>query len=765
MDFLKDAPLQTKITWVTMLTTLATLLFAVASISILEVSEFRQSFLRELRSIAGVTGGNSVAALQFLDVSAAQKTLAVLREDPRIIEAALYDDQGDKFATFLADMNTVSLPDKVALREGESQSQGVITVEVPIYHKSQAVGAILLKATAKQVVAQLIEYASITLVISLGSCIAAYLLSQRMRALISDPIIRLSNTAREVSKSGNYSLRVQKESNDETGVLVDKFNEMLSQIEATTIKLQASEHQLRLITDSLPVLISYVDASERFQFTNAPYEKLLMLSALELRGKNMEHAVGKRAYSSFRPHLGKVLRGDSVQFEAKIPFPLVGERYMNAHFIPDIENDLVRGFFAVMVDITERKQAEAEREQLLESERMARSEAERASKLKDEFLTTLSHELRTPLNAIVGWSQLLARGQRSQDQISEGLSVIARNARVQTQLIEDLLDLSRIVSGKLLLDKKPLDMSLVVSAAIDAVALSAQAKEISIESHVDEQALMVSGDFSRLQQVVWNLLVNSVKFTPNGGKIDVYLRSPERDFVEVLVKDSGQGIAAEFLPYVFERFRQGDSSTTRKHGGLGIGLSLVKQLVELHGGSVQVESPGVGLGTTIAVRLPVGIQRGAEDQSKEVTQPETYALEGVKVLVIDDEPDACSLVTQMLEDHKIKVISSGNAKSGFDLFRSQRPNLIITDIGMPEHDGYDFIRWVRSLSADEGGATPVVAVTAFAHEDDRRRALLAGFQFHIAKPVDQSQLLSVVSSLSKIQNSSGASNGADSRVA
>jgi PAS domain S-box-containing protein len=418
------------------------------------------------------------------------------------------------------------------------------------------------------------------------------------------------------------------------------------------------------------------------------------------------------------------------------------------------------------VDITHRKRAEEERQALLEAERRARSEAEHANHLKDEFLATLSHELRTPLTAILGWSHLLRRHARQDDELGEGLSVIERNARVQVQLIEELLDMSRIMAGKLLLDVQRLDLATIVRAAIESVMPAAEAKSIRIQALLDAHVGPVRGDAARLQQVFWNIISNAIKFTPKGGRVQVALERVN-SHVEITVTDTGIGIAPEFLPYVFERFRQGERATNRRHGGLGLGLAIVKSIVEMHGGTVRVKSPGVDRGATFSVELPVMVLHDDRSSPGEREHPrlsgldaglgqtDESLLEGICLLVVDDERDARELLRRVLEDAHARVAVAADAREALELLRRERPHVIVSDIGMPGEDGYAFIRRVRELPASEGGDTPAVALTAFARSEDRRRALIAGFQSHVAKPVEPAELVTVIASLAgRIQRAS-----------
>jgi PAS domain S-box-containing protein len=401
----------------------------------------------------------------------------------------------------------------------------------------------------------------------------------------------------------------------------------------------------------------------------------------------------------------------------------------------------------------ETKRVALERERLVEAERAARNEIARVSRLKDEFLATLSHELRTPLNAILGWARVLVRKKEDGPLRDRGMEAIERNAVAQARLIDDLLDMNRIVSGKVRLDLQPVDLCAVVEMALDAVRPSAESKEIRVQAQLDHQAGTVSGDPNRLQQVIWNLLTNAVKFTPRGGRVDVRLRGVGQQ-LELDVRDSGIGIARDFLPLVFDRFRQADSSITRSQGGLGLGLSIVKQLVELHGGSVAVSSAGPDKGSTFTVVLPLAAHwdRRVDDNPESVRGGlggplAELNLQGLKVLVVDDEPDARELVRQLLTDSHAEVHTAASAAEGLALLQRERPDLLLSDIGMPERDGYQFIRDVRRLSPHEGGRTPAIAVTAFARSDDRTRAMLAGYQVHLSKPIEPYELLATVASL------------------
>jgi signal transduction histidine kinase/CheY-like chemotaxis protein len=390
-------------------------------------------------------------------------------------------------------------------------------------------------------------------------------------------------------------------------------------------------------------------------------------------------------------------------------------------------------------------------------------DAQDANRMKDEFLAVVSHELRTPLNAILGWSQLLHAGELDEPSIAQGMSAIERNARSQARIIDDVLDVSRIIQGKLRLEMRPMVLQAVIADALDAVRPAAEAKRITIETQVDAQAAgnEVRGDAERLRQVAWNLLSNAIKFTPEGGRVDVSLSCPDDGHVELRVADTGKGIDPRFLPHVFERFRQADSSSTRAHGGLGHGLAIVRHLGELHGGTVYAESCGIGTGASFTVRLPLGPHRLESDHAEHeadaharrrhrtvsTTHPE---LVGLRVLLVEDEPDARELFTSVLEMSGAVVTPVASARDAVAAFLEQPPDVLLSDIGMAGEDGYCLIRRVREIETSRvpvGHTTPALAITAFARAEDRRRALAAGFQMHVAKPVSSAQFINAVAAL------------------
>jgi PAS domain S-box-containing protein len=530
---------------------------------------------------------------------------------------------------------------------------------------------------------------------------------------------------------------------------------------------RVSEQRLRGIFDQATAGIVQVDVAGRFldvndrfcQIVGLPAEQLYRLSILDITEPEDVEATAR----SFQHML-----------ETGAPFVLE-KRYRGSNGMPiwaSSSVSLIRdtagnpaGAVAVTIDISARRSAEdrlrevaEERERLLEAERTAREEAERTSRIKDEFLATLSHELRTPLNAILGWSQIMKQRVGDPAEVERGLSVIERNARAQAQIIEDLLDMSRIISGKIRLDVQPVDFVALVQSAVETVKPGTDAKGIELSATVGPlQGVTVTGDANRLHQVLWNLLSNAVKFTPKGGRVRVLLDHDDAH-LEIQVSDSGEGIAPDFLSFVFDRFRQADATSTRRHGGLGLGLAIVKQLVELHGGTIRVHSDGLGTGTTFTVTLPLVTEadepeRESVEQRRKSLPPaaipraHTAELAGLTILVVDDEPDARALVQRLLEDHEARVASAGSVDEAMKLLSGRRFDLVVSDIGMPNEDGYALIRRLRALEPAQGGTTPAIAVTAYARAEDRSKALRAGFQVHLVKPIEPGELISVAASL------------------
>jgi PAS domain S-box-containing protein len=542
------------------------------------------------------------------------------------------------------------------------------------------------------------------------------------------------------------------------------LNERIEQLTRAISARKRAEEEVRQERELLEVTLASIgdavivtDTKGEITFQNSVAEALTGWRVAEAIGKPLEQVfriINEHSGETVESPAAKVLREGKTVGLANHTILISKDK--SQHPIDDSGAPIrdangMRGVVLVFRDVTERKAIEVERESLLLSERAARTEAERAGRMKDEFLATLSHELRTPLNAILGYATLLQMGGHGDDEVQEAVTTIAKNARLQAQLIEDLLDMNRIISGKIRLEVQMVELGAVIDAALETVRHSADAKGLRIRRIIDPFAGPVRGDPNRLQQIVWNLLSNAVKFTPKGGQIQVSLERAN-SHIEITVTDTGQGVTPEFLPHVFDRFRQADSTSTRHYGGLGLGLSIVKQLVELHGGTVRVKSPGVDLGASFVVSIPLAVIH-AEDNKGEApgtAKGERYdcrpELRGIRILVVDDEVDACKLVVSVLTDCHGEVDFATSAKDALVLLQSQKYDVLVSDIGMPEEDGYQFIRKVRALGK-ERGAIPAVALTAFARSEDRRKAALAGFQTHLAKPVEAMELLAIVANL------------------
>jgi PAS domain S-box-containing protein len=489
-------------------------------------------------------------------------------------------------------------------------------------------------------------------------------------------------------------------------------------------------------------------SDQRYVEVNEPWERLTGYSRGEAIGRTSAE-LGLYAEGEDRARFYQALRGHSAardfEFDTRNRQGQLRRVAVSAE-LADIGGEAL--IIGAVNDVTARREIELERAALLQAEREARRAAEHANRAKDEFLATVSHELRTPLNAMLGWSHILARRSGEPALLQEGLAVIERNARAQAQLIADLLDMSRIVSGRLRLEMESVDLQDVVRAAVDTVGPAARAKDIRIEVALEPRLGRVQGDPQRLQQVAWNLLSNAVKFTPPRGRVEVAL-ARDGGHAQLRVRDSGQGIDPALLPHVFDRFRQADSSTTRRHGGLGLGLAIVKQLVELHGGEVQAHSAGPGQGASFVIRLPL-LQAEASAPTAvaaPLRSPRAgrVSLAGVTVLAVDDEADGLSMVRQLLEEHDARVLTASSAREALRVIGEVQPDILLSDIGMPEMDGYELIHHVRS--AMRGAALPAVAVTAFARAEDQLRALRAGYQAHIAKPLEPDELLDIVAML------------------
>ena len=512
-----------------------------------------------------------------------------------------------------------------------------------------------------------------------------------------------------------------------------------------------SETRFRGLTDSMPQCVWAARADGEIYYCNRVWREYAGPEA----GISFFDALPEEEIAEVKSSWRAAIKtGEPLEREQRLLRHDGQWRWHLARIVPERdERGRIAGWICTATDIDQHKRIEQANQQLLVSEQEARAQAEVANRTKDEFLATVSHELRTPLNAILGWTRMLRTGAVEPRSMARVLETIERNARAQTQLVEDILDVSRIIAGKMRVNIQTTDLHVVARSALDAVRPAAEAKGVLLTCELEPDSAEFCGDPDRLQQVIWNLLANAIKFTPREGKVELRLRR-EQSQMEISVVDSGMGISADFLPHVFDRFRQADSSITRSQGGLGLGLAIVRHLVEVHGGTVTAHSDGEGKGSRFVVRLPVRAVAPPPEPAGDrdpvlatgVLDPaEPDLLRGVEVLVLDDEPEARDLVTAVLVKAGARVRTAGSADEAIALLREQRPNVVISDIGLPSEDGYAFIRRVREIAP----GLPAAALTAYASIDDHRRALEAGFQAHVTKPIEPVDLTLLVASLAR----------------
>ncbi|MEQ8963229.1 MAG: ATP-binding protein, partial [Coleofasciculus sp. C2-GNP5-27] len=517
----------------------------------------------------------------------------------------------------------------------------------------------------------------------------------------------------------------------------------------TQAELYRRQQEFQALVENSPDIISRIDQQLRHVYVNPAIEAVTGLSPQAFLGKtHRELGIPEPISTHWQTTLREIFATGQEQItEFDFLTPDNTTRYYQARIVPELAEDgSVESVLGIARDITDIKFAEAERNQLLVQAQEARAEAEAASRTKDEFLAIVSHELRSPLNAILGWAKLLRIRQLDEQKTNRALETIERNAQAQAQLIDDLLDISRIIRGNIRLNICPTNLVSVIEAALDTVRPTATDKQIQMDSRLDAVA-WVSGDANRLQQVIWNLLSNAVKFTPAGGRVEIYLE-PVDHFAQIRVKDTGKGIRPEFLPHIFESFRQADSTTARKQTGLGLGLAIAQNLVQLQGGTIHAESPGEGQGATFIINLPL-----LDDDDKKITADDgnnssltfdASILSRIRVLVVDDDADAREFLIAILEQYGVMATATASATEALEWLQQMNYDLLLSDIGMPGENGYSLMRRIRALPSAQGGQIPAVAVTASAREEDRIEALSAGFQMHISKPIEPRQLLKVI---------------------
>jgi PAS domain S-box-containing protein len=533
----------------------------------------------------------------------------------------------------------------------------------------------------------------------------------------------------------------------EDGTIVMSQIRDITERERMAAALHESEERYRIVAETASDVIFTVDEDITIQYVNSAVEKVFGFMPSEIIGQKLTALMDSQDRSDLWGHAGIELMG----------------RHKDGHDVPvdvsfsEFVKDGRQSFTGIVRDITERKKSEVERirieeerAQLLSREQEARQVAEDANRLKDDFLAMISHELRAPLTAILGWAQMLRSGTLDRASVDRALLTIERNAKTQAHLVGDLLDASRIATGKLNLEIRPVELMSIVEAAVDAVRPMVEAKDLRMQIVLEPWVGPFNGDVERLKQIVWNLLSNAIKFTPPGGLIEVRLERLENKAL-LIVSDTGQGIDPEFLPKIFDRFRQGDSSSRRQQGGLGLGLAIIKHLVELHGGAIYAYSRGIGQGSDFMITLPLGAQQGDVEagglwpiRPEKQTDTRASSLRGAKVLVVDDDHDTREILSVMLTRYGPEVRAASSAAEAMEVFSEWKPDVLVSDIGMPVEDGYALIAKVRALTEEDGGKVPAIALTAFAGVSDKEAALAAGFQQHLGKPVEPVQLAKVV---------------------
>lgn len=515
-------------------------------------------------------------------------------------------------------------------------------------------------------------------------------------------------------------------------------------------QLQASENRLKIVTDRIPALIALIGLDGRYRFANAAHSEWFGLDSKTMVGRQLNEILQSESDTGAREQFAKAMRGERVSFEMKLKHQRLGFRQVKVDCIPHRSDENEPDcFIALATDVSELMRLVEALRQSESRQRLAAREKEalykRAQSLnraKDDFLAMLSHELRTPLTVILGHAELLKEATSKNDELRESIESILRNAKAQNQIVNDLIDVSSIITGKISLHVESLDIGRVVHSVVEGAKLPAQRKGIDLTYEIEEGSSAIRGDSVRLQQVLMNLLVNACKFTPSGGWIRVTSRTVD-GFYEISIRDSGQGIDPDFLTHVFDRFQQEDNTMTRRHGGLGLGLSIARNLVQAHHGTIEARSAGRGLGAEFIVRLPSvpKLVRNSDEARPRMHRPERAALDSKRVLIVDDEPDARRLIARYLERSGAQVRAAGSAKEALSALKEFSPELIISDIGMPDEDGYSLIRKIRSEEhLHHRRETPAIALTAYAREEDRVRALQAGYHAHLSKPIGSQSL-------------------------
>ena len=572
-------------------------------------------------------------------------------------------------------------------------------------------------------------------------------LESLIREAIDTPTVLEREVRDEAGRWYSLSIRPYKTTENQIdGAVLSLID--IDNLKRNAERLRASRDYAEAIVETVRQPLIVLDEELRVKTANRSFYQMFRVSPAQTeRQPFFELGNGQWNIPHLRQLLEEMLPNNN-QFQdfevVEHEFENIGAKtlLLNARELAFAEEG--RSILLAIEDMTQRQQLEAERTQLL-VEQIARTEAEAANASKDQFISLLSHELRTPINSISGWSQILLQSNFDEETITRGLETIERNARLQSQMIEDLLDISRIVRGELRLEFRPFSLTSVIEAVLETVRPAAEQKEIQLRSSLAPCQAGVYGDYNRMQQIICNLLSNAIKFTPEGGRVEIHLTC-STDHAQIQVIDTGRGISPDFLPHIFERFRQSDGASIRKHGGLGLGLAIVRELVELHRGTVTAQSPGEGQGATFTVRLPLTTTPLETSQDPEASRSASDFTD-IKILVVEDNDDARGLLTLWLEEKNANVTAAASAQAALEALNQSLPDIILSDVSMPEVDGYTLIRQIRALPPEQGGQIPAIALTAHAEETDRQQAMTAGFQRHITKPIKLDELIEAISSL------------------
>jgi PAS domain S-box-containing protein len=733
---LRHLPIQRKLVGFIFATSLTVLMGSLLFLFWYETVSFERSTREGLATTGNIIAANSSAALIFDDPKVATEILGGLRSEPEISAAALYDKKGSLYAVYQSALDHSAIAPHPQ-SDGSTFSLQNLVMFQPVLEGNSRVGTLYIKSDLGGMYRRLGVYGAVLVSVLIGAAILTYFLSNFFQRQISRPIIDLAETARIVSERKDYSVRAVKRSGGELGFVTEAFNSMLDQIHASDSALRSSELQMRLVTDHAAVFLCQLDGGHRFKFVNRAYAKRYNREAADIVGRHLSEVIGPDAYAAVRGRLEQALTGSRQEFELDLPYVPLGQR--RVHMVYEPERDAggrVIGVVAALADITERWRAEKELER-------ARDEAVTASRAKDDFLAALSHELRTPLSPVLLLATEAAENRELAPEVRADFEIIRKNVELEARLIDDLLDLTRITKGKMMLEKRRVSPQAILRDALATMRAEFEAKHLKVALDLDAETAQVQGDPVRLQQVFWNVLKNAAKFTPEGGAIALRaaLAEDRRSFT-VQVTDTGIGISAEELGRVFDAFSQGDHARgggSHRFGGLGLGLAISKKVIELHSGRISATSPGRDHGSTFVIELPLApagetAMGRAESPAaalapKPAAAPSSAAPARALLLIEDHAPTRVAL-ERLLVRRNYRVISAGSVAEAQLAVEREQVEMVISDIGLPDGNGYDLMAELRQRYPVKG-----IALTGYGMESDIARSQRAGFIAHLTKPV------------------------------